>query len=149
MALKAGFTPDYVRNELLMIQTKAEKKIVEMLTFAGENFVKETREMTAASGGFHDITGNLRSSIGYFVVRDGEIVDKMVYEADSGSDRKTGVTTAENLIKKLASHSGFQLIGMAGMEYASYVEAKGFNVISRQADTTLLLIKKLASDVKI
>jgi hypothetical protein len=34
--------------------------------------------------------------------------------------------------------SGYQLIGVAGMEYASEVEARGYNVITSQADTAII-----------
>ena len=41
---------------------------------------------------------------------------------------------------------GYQLIGVAGMEYASYVESMGYNVITSQQDTVLVDLKDLLKD---
>jgi hypothetical protein len=42
------------------------------------------------------------------------------------------------LIEGLVKPNGFHLILIAGMNYASYVESKGYNVISYQADVCMI-----------
>lgn len=46
-------------------------------------------------------------------------------------------------IESLSNTDGVQLIGLAGMNYASEVEAKGYNVISVQADLILVDLERL------
>jgi hypothetical protein len=41
-------------------------------------------------------------------------------------------------IQDVVKPKGFQLIGVAGMNYASHVESKGYNVISYQADVCMV-----------
>ena len=44
----------------------------------------------------------------------------------------------ESLVQNIAKPEGIQLIGIAGMDYASHVESKGYNVISYQADVCMV-----------
>ena len=75
---------------------------------------------------YTDQTGNLTNSIGYAVVRNGKIVNY-------GGEIKSGDGAAEGLkmAQKMAANasSSFSLLIVAGMNYAAYVEAKGYNVI--------------------
>jgi hypothetical protein len=43
---------------------------------------------------------------------------------------------------------GYQLIGVAGMDYASHVESKGYNVITSQGDIALVNIERLLNKFK-
>ena len=74
-----------------------------------------------------DHSGNLRSSIGYIVVHDGRIIGKN-FELVNGRGEE-GRAKGESYAEELATQfpSGYALIIVAGMEYASYVE----NVESR------------------
>lgn len=77
-------------------------------------------QKTPVFGDYLDQTGNLRNSIGYFIAKDGEII--------KGNGSAESKSFASSLIRQY--NSGFSLIVVAGMEYAIYVEAKGYNVIS-------------------
>jgi len=74
-------------------------------------------------GDYLDQTSNLRNSIGYVVVANGKIVVSN-FDGDDGDGRKL----ANSLAKEI--RNGYALIVVAGKNYASYVEAKGYNVIS-------------------
>lgn len=92
---------------------------VRMLCLLGEKCVIEAR----TNGQYTDQTGNLRSSIGYVVVYNGGIVDGSSFNTVAqGSD---GSTQGRELAEKLAKNykKGYALIVVAGMNYASYVEA--------------------------
>lgn len=116
-----------------------EAKVIKAMQYAGEEFVKNAREMTKAQGGFGDVTGNLRSSIGYFIVKDGKVIDQMVYLSEDGTDRQTGLSIGLKFIKSFfKKKTGFQLVGFAGMDYASHVESRGLNVISVQKEVALV-----------
>lgn len=92
--------------------------IIETLEYIGEKAVTIARDR----GNYNNITGNLRSSIGYVVLHDGEPVrqgNQEVYK-DGGEGSKV----AEELLIRVRSEypQGIVLIVCAGMKYASYVE---------------------------
>ena len=51
-----------------------EEKMIMVMQYTGEQFVKDARQMKKSEGWFGDVTGNLRSSIGYFILKDGQII---------------------------------------------------------------------------
>jgi len=99
--------------------------IISRLEYVGWEFVKMARE----GGGYNDVTGNLRSSIGFVVVDRGRIVNE---NFDNKGKGFVGVKKAKKLTKELASKysNGYTLIVVAGMEYAAAVENKGKDVIT-------------------
>lgn len=97
--------------------------LVKQLSYIGEECIKIARE----NGSYNDITGNLRSSIGYMVLVDGKPTiygESKQYKGKSG-DGSAGPPAAEALLKKLQAKFpwGVVLIVCAGMNYAAYVEA--------------------------
>lgn len=111
--------------------------IVETLSYIGERAVTIAREQ----GNYMNRTGNLRSSIGYIVLQDGEPVrqsgDYIVSGVEGAGDE--GAQKARELLARLQSEfpQGIVLIVCAGMNYASYVEdIHGKDVLtSAQLDT--------------
>jgi hypothetical protein len=142
MALKAHFHDD----------TKAQvediySRIMEAFIRAGEEFVTNAREQMQdhAMGTYKDVTANLRNSVGYFIFQDGRNIFQNPATNEFTGPKSEGKLpeseiAAINLasIKDVIKPEGIQLIGVAGMEYASYVESKGYNVISYQADVCLV-----------
>jgi hypothetical protein len=102
-------------------------KFAKMLDNVGLQCVTEARK----NGSYNDRSGNLRNSIGYVV-----LVDGRVYSGDQGSRPETQSLLAEVIPQ---FRTGIALIVAAGMEYAGYVEARGFNVIT----SSRLLAQKL------
>ena len=88
---------------------------------------------------YKDQTGNLRSSIGYVVAVDGEIVQMSSFDVvkNGGRGSKVGKTYAMKLVRDFPK--GIVLIVVAGMKYASYESAKGYDVL----DSSELLADKL------
>ena len=132
----AGLKPLFSTRDLEKFYDKfeetTEEKIVKILIEAGEKAVAKAR----IDGKYNDITGNLRSSIGYAVVKNGSILISNTKEAERGSDRKKGVAQSERLIRELAREysRGYVLILVAGMDYAIYVESiNGKDVIASSA----------------
>jgi hypothetical protein len=97
------------------------------LDYVGLQVVKYIRNRSAEES-WMDQTGNLRSSIGYVVVRNGVIVKKGGFEKVDGPKREEakedGSNIGEGFAERLAERytKGYALIIVAGMEYASYVE---------------------------
>ena len=138
MAGKSGINPLWKKSDISLVFKKlgerAEWAIVELLKRTGEEFVKIAR----LEGNYQDWTGNLRSSIGYVIIRNGsQIVKDFKESKKEGTDKKTGKAEAERLTRELAgTHSTcYVLIGVAGMKYAVFVEAmENKDVLSRAVD---------------
>lgn len=110
------------------------------LCYVGERVVNEAK----STNSYKDRTNNLRSSLGYVVVRDGRIF-KLRRFTRSGSGKKgdgrEGEQTGTDYAARLAaSYSrGICLIVVAGMNYAVHVSNKGYDVL----ESAELLAEKL------
>ena len=130
--MKNGMTPLFTFDEMERwfdhFQSKAEDKMLVFLQAGGEKFI----EVARWSGSYKDQTGNLRSSIGYIIAKDGEVVKENFVESDKGTDKTTGKYKGRRLAEEvsLSYTGGYVLVGVAGMEYAAAVEAKGYEVVS-------------------
>lgn len=153
-----GFTPMFSDADLDrwygIFTDKADEKILTLLKATGETFVKYAREIHT----YEDVTGNLRSSIGYVIIQDGEEILSSEFEKVAGhgensalvnfktkgggsvkfhakgksGDGGQGSLKGRQLAEAIAlSYSkGMVVIGVAGMQYAAAVEAKGFDVVT-------------------
>ena len=117
-------------------------------------------------GNYENITGNLRSSIGYVIAYDGRIIkeggfhkvqghgenmQKVEFTTKGGKhvsfwakgkygDGSEGSQKGLELARsKIAGKKGYAFILVAGMDYASFVSSKGYNVI----DSGVLELGKL------
>jgi hypothetical protein len=141
MGLIPRFSAKDISAQLGIVETKIKEDSINMLRYVGETFVKGARENlnigdSFPQGDYTDRTGNLRSSIGYFVLDNGRVV----FENLSGTP--VGAAMAREAMYS-ADKSGLQLVGVAGMDYASYVESKGFNVITSQAGLAIVNLQSL------
>ena len=127
-------TPQFNSNDIeRILREKIEKyhqKVIRILRIVGEKCINEAREY----GSYQDQTGNLRSSIGYIVLKDGKPIEKGGFApTERGTKKgKDGQKEGEAFINKVTSQypKGFVLVVVAGMKYASYVEARNYNVLS-------------------
>lgn len=97
----------------------------------GKELVDKARAKTREDGGFGNITWNLRSSIGCVLVKNHIILPEYIYFPQIGKGDRghvTGVNYARE-IATLEDDGDIYLIFVAGMEYASLVQAKGKDVI--------------------
>lgn len=106
---------------------KMEDAILYNLAYIGERCVTEAR----TGHTYTDRTGNLTSSMGYVLVKDGQIVGQSNFESRSadGTGSKTGKSFAQSLAAEYPS--GIVIIVVAGMNYARYVADRGFNVLQK------------------
>lgn len=138
MTRTSGLTPLWRKGDIKKLFEKfgdrAEMIIMDLLQRTGEEFVKIAR----LEGQYDDWTGNLRSSIGYVIVKDGNIIGRDFKMSDKkGTDKQTGKREGEQLAMDLVKtySKGYVLIGVAGMKYAVYVEAmENKDVLTRAAD---------------
>ena len=111
---------------------RKNQALVNNLLAVGE----QVRNEAVSNGSYTDRTGNLRRSVGYVVTIDGQI-----YKAGSFSGSSEGAAEGETYARSLVSKfpRGIVLIVVAGMNYAAYVSARGYNVL----DSAELLADKL------
>lgn len=124
------FTQADIQKEVATFLERVHKVTRNELIQIGLEFVTEARQKTKGQGGFDDQTGNLRSSIGFVLTYDGAIVHEDFSPADKGTDKTTGLGLGRSMAADLVESQGWGIITVAGMEYASWVEAKGYDVIT-------------------
>lgn len=109
------------------------------LQYIGEQVLNTAR----STNSYKDQTGNLRSSLGYVIVVDGKIKYKSDFEVvkQGNSGSKSGIQYAKEVARQFPE--GIVIIVVAGMNYASYVAAKGFDVL----DSAELLADKLVTQI--
>lgn len=125
----------YIRKQM----DRLKRAIIYNLCVVGE----KVRNEAIKNGSYTDRTKNLRSSVGYIVVVDGQVYKMSAFGKPDGNDegRSTGKSYARSLARKFPE--GIVLIVVAGMRYASYVSAKGYNVL----DSSELLADRLVPKI--
>ena len=125
MALKSDYNASQTEQELKNAVEAIGHKIVEYMHYAGETFIINARQQPGdhAQGFYKDDTGALRKSVQYLIFHDGELIES--------SESENSIANRSE-VQELIKPGCFQLIGIAGMNYASIVESKGFNVITNQ-----------------
>ena len=122
-----------------------ERLIIRKFQQVGEECSNQAKSLNI--GTFTDRTGNLRSSIGYIIVKDGELYSvgdfRSIKNGAKGSSE--GVEYAKSLISKFPR--GIALVVVAGMNYAGYVEAKSLDVITGQELYSSRRLKELLTEL--
>lgn len=127
------------------------RSMVNVLCYAGEEVIKYARNPNRKR--YTDQTGNLTSSIGYVVLWDGKIVEQSDFSSVSGRRGKKGVDGSKRgkaFLQQLIAEngSGLVLIVVAGMPYAAYVEAMGYDVLDSAEIKANELVKQMLSKIK-
>ena len=117
------------------------------------------------SGTYENLTGNLRSSIGYIIAYNGKIIkeggfykiqgcgdnmQKVEFTTKDGKnvsfwakgkfgDGSNGSKIGLEFARSKISTTGYSFVLVAGMEYASYVSSKGYDVL----DSGILILWNL------
>ena len=100
---------------------RTDKVVIRNLQRLGEEAVIYARNRTGAES-WYDQTGNLRSSVGYVIAKDGGIVRRGGFSQilDGTEGPSEGKVFAAEVAKDYPGK--YVLIVVAGMNYASYVE---------------------------
>ena len=108
--------------------------------------------------GYKDHTSNLKTSISYSLFYNGELMSQNIgklAKPDKSNNGQQGVVSAmEEYCAQpgVVKAQGYSLVIVAGMEYANYVEKKGYNVLyltksyTRKQITTL--IRNIIDDLR-
>lgn len=105
--------------------------LTRQLCYIGEAALKAARE----KGDYTDRSGKLRNSTGYVVVVGGRIVTV------GGFDKAQGLPFAKELA--LTTDADGVLVVCAGMNYATYVSARGYDVL----DSAELEAQRMANEL--
>ena len=135
------------------------RAVIMNLKVIGEKCVNAARQLPSLSRAdkaaarphqpnYIDDTSNLRSSICYVLVVDGQIISEsdfaVVGNGQQGS--QAGKSFAESLAANYPT--GFALIVVAGMHYAEYVAAKGYDVLDTAELLAEQLVQQLMNDIQ-
>lgn len=106
------------------------RRLLQQLQYVGESCLIKAR----TDGSYTDQTGNLRNSIGYVIADNRSIVSTAGFSQNGEDGKKTATqkavdTKGDNMVLVVAS----------GMNYASYVAAKGYDVL----DSAELIVPRL------
>lgn len=125
MALVPQFTQQEIRSRIDAFIAAVEKRQIIRLKYLGEQCVQRAR----INGDYMDQTGNLRSSIGYILFKNGVAISQAFEQVLNASE---GVNTGKELAIKIGSkhNNGLALVVVAGMNYALSVESKGRDVLT-------------------
>ena len=151
MAIKPNFTKDDVRKRFDAFLNEIEKKQIARLQRLGEMCLVEAR----TNKGYMMQTGALLSSTGYEVFVDGVAIHSQ-FDVASGAESnaaETGIKSGQSIAESIGKGTkGIALVVVAGMNYAAYVEARGYNVLSSAehlAERELpRMLEKLISNIK-
>lgn len=128
MAIIPKFSVSDVVKYMGIKKENIEQAIINRLKFVGEKFVINARD----SGTYTDRTGNLRSSIGYIIVKDGKVLENS-FPGSIEKGKKTGLGIALDAADKFPT--GIVLIVVAGMDYAAAVESYHKDVLTASSIT--------------
>lgn len=111
-----------VHDMLMREAERVDRLTIRALSKLGEQCVTKIRDR-AGDKSWYDQTGNLRSSVGYVIAHNKNIIQYSTFnQVKQGSE---GVKTGKDLAKELAKRysNNYVLIVVAGMNYAEFVEA--------------------------
>jgi hypothetical protein len=125
MALIPQFTQAQIKARVDNFIKVIEKRQIQRLQYLGEQCVRNAR----LNGDYMDQTGNLRSSVGYILFKNGIALHQSFEQIGSGSK---GTNQGRSVAIKAGSkyNEGICLVVVAGMNYALHVEAKGRDVLT-------------------
>lgn len=130
-----GFESNFNMNDIIKNHEAFMNNVIENTRKALSRTMKELVILAKSKGNYTDRTNKLRSSIGYVMYHNGEMIDSYFEASGKGSegDGKDGIEKGLEFAKSVAEDidvNGFVCVFVAGERYARYVENKGFDVIA-------------------
>jgi hypothetical protein len=131
MGITPRFNQNDINRQIQNAKNQIDERIIGILKYTGEMSIKVARE----EGSYRDVTGNLRSSIGYVIYAGGRKVAETFEMANGGTGKgksaaiATARAYASGIAEKWSGDNDYVLVVVAGMNYASSVESRGLNVL--------------------
>lgn len=129
--IRADFSLDEL-DDIIQSETEAWfEELVDTYRQAGKSFVERAVDKAT----FNNITWNLRSSIGYLIIFNGQVLESYFKDLKDGTEgQEVGKDYALFVAKLIDEGEGLAMALVAGEEYAFFVESKGKDVISGSYD---------------
>ncbi len=112
------------------------RKVIATLNYVGKACV----DIAKNDGSYQDQTGNLRNSISYVVAENGRIISKAAVKMQQSAQMLDRIASDHN--------QGLVLIVVAGMGYAKYVSAMGYDVLDSSEIAAQRMARELISKLK-
>jgi uncharacterized protein YycO len=135
MGIRNRATQSQIDSMFAVRLDRIETAIISRLMYIGETFVNNAK----ANGTYNDVTGNLRGSICYVVIKNGK--KKSPGDIPANSKKRMRELMAQ-------FNKGYVLIVLAGMDYASAVESKGKDVLTASSIIARAQLKTAITNFK-
>ena len=140
--LELDMTPQEIDSLLKEQYDEMDRQTLEAFKRVLQRALEIQRAKMRADGGYNDDTGQLRSSTGGIIYRDGKVLHEDFKLAPYGTDKTPGLDEGRRkALAELRESKGWGITIVAGMEYASWVESRhGLSVItdaSKEVEKTL------------
>lgn len=141
MPITPRFSDDDIKRMFEPAINAVVERQIQRLSYLGELCAKEAKENHT----YNDDTGALTGSFGYFI-----LIDGILYSLKfSASAHKIAVENYMSIIEitSLSYNHGVVLVVVAGMNYALYVESKGYNVLSSSEHLAQKELPRMLADL--
>lgn len=121
--LVPDMTPQEIDSLLKEQYDEMDRQTLEAFKRVLQRALEIQRAKMRADGGYNDDTGQLRSSTGGIIYRDGKVLFEDFKLAPYGTDKTPGLEEGrQKAFAELRESKGWGITIVAGMEYASWVE---------------------------
>ena len=140
--LQLDMTPSEIENMMRHQEEEIDRQTLESFKRVLERALFLQRAKMRSNGGYNDDTGQLRSSTGGIIYKDGKILHEDFKLAPYGTDKQPGLEEGrQKALAELRESQGWGITIVAGKDYASWVESRhGLSVItdaSKEIEKTL------------
>lgn len=148
MGIKANFSIEDIRAKANRFLAAVDAETIRALQYFGEECVEHAKKIPLSSG-YEDQSGCLRSSTGYAIFRNGVLLFDAYELVKKGED---GVKAGKELANRIGKKTrGLALVVTAGMDYSTYLEARGQDVLASTENLAKQemprMIKELKGDI--
>ncbi|MFD1770874.1 hypothetical protein [Sphingobacterium suaedae] len=111
------------------VEDEMNKKVLAAMVEVCHEAIESVRRKMLDKA-YEDHTGNLNSSTGFIIYLNGKVLHKDFRLSNVGTDKQTGLDAGmETALGVMRETQGWGIVMASGMEYASWVESRGFTVI--------------------
>ena len=116
-------TPQEIDSLLKEQYDEMDRQTLEAFKRVLQRALEIQRAKMRADGGYNDDTGQLRSSTGGIIYRDGKVLHEDFKLAPYGTDKTPGLDEGrKKALDSMKETSGWGIAVVAGMEYAGWVQ---------------------------
>lgn len=124
-------TPTEIEQVQKEMYDEVDRQTLEQFKLVLAEALKIQRARMRIDGGYDDQTGQLRSSTGGIIFKDGKVLFEDFQLSPYGSNRAPGMKEGKELaFSQLRESKGWGIVLVAGKEYAGWVQAKGLSVLA-------------------